>query len=139
MAEKLLNKAASERGLYWEARSCGLAAEHYFRVPPPTLAALLQAGIPQVEHKPRLVHRELLQWADLVLAMTRRHRDALTDHFPEHARKVAIFLEHVGLSGDIEDPMGGPPEKHFECCKTIARAVEALLDKTQEKPIRPQG
>ena len=54
-------------------------------------------------HASRRVTLDLLDQADLIVAMTQGHRDALIHTVPEVAAKVRL-LDASG--GDIEDPIG---------------------------------
>ena len=51
---------------------------------------------------------DLLAQADLVLCMTRAHREALQAEFPEFANRLALLSAMAGVSYDIADPFGGP-------------------------------
>lgn len=129
IAEHLLRHLAARRGLALEVESRGLAAQAWYRVPEPARRLLAEAGVPPFEHRPRLLTRDALRWADLALAMAREHRDAARDRFPEFSSKVRLLNEHVGLpADDIADPMGGPDEAFAACFTRIQAALEALLD-----------
>lgn len=127
MAERLSLRLAEERGLPLRARSCGIAAEGYFEVPPEIWRALAEAGVAQTPHRPQLAGRELLAWADEALVMTARQRDFLVDAFPEHRGKVALLTERAGLAGDIDDPIGKPWAEYQRCRRLISAALERLL------------
>ncbi|MBI4422133.1 MAG: low molecular weight protein arginine phosphatase [Elusimicrobia bacterium] len=129
MAEFLFKREAGRRSLEgWEARSAGLAAERYFVIPQAVRTALAQHGVQDVEHIPQLVTREQLRWADAVLPMTRAHRDALWDQFPEHRHKTRLFLEAAGLGErDVDDPIGRPDDVYFRCRDILAEGVRALI------------
>lgn len=126
LAERLAAAAAERRGLSVETRSAGVAAERWFAVPPEIWRALEESGASRRPHVPQLVSRALLEWADEVLVMTARHRAALRDAFPEHARKVFLLRERAGLSGDVADPIGKPWAEYDACRRSIAEAVERL-------------
>lgn len=131
IAHYLLEKLARERGLAWEVRSCGIAAEKSFPIPHGVHKALAQRGVPQVRHVPQPLTRELMDWADLALAMTRMHRDFLHDQFPEHRSKAALLLDLVPeLAGrDVDDPIGQPDAAYFECRDRLEIALTALLER----------
>ena len=131
MAEYLFRREAAARGLSgWEARSCGTAAEPSFAVPAGVRKSLAERGFDRVEHQARLVDRELVRWADLVLPMTRAHRDALRHGFPEHRHKIQLLLESAGLAaGDVADPIGQPDHVYLQCRDIIENAVRGLIQK----------
>jgi protein-tyrosine-phosphatase len=129
MGEYLLRQLAGARGLDIETKSCGVAAEHYFQVPEGVLRALSEQGINEVAHSPKLVTRELLDWADLVLVMAQCHREEVLDRFPEFRKKVQVFKTYAGRPGpaDVPDPIGGPDTGYAACAAEIRAALQAWL------------
>lgn len=127
MAEFLARKLASDRGVALEARSCGVAAESFYRVPPEVWRAVERDGVAPGEHRPQLASRPLLAWADWALTMTRAHRDALRDAFPEHAGKIRLLREHAGLKGEIADPYGSALPAYLKSRDGIYEALDVLI------------
>jgi protein-tyrosine-phosphatase len=80
-------------------------------------------------HRSRNVTRDLMAEADLVLAMTRQHVEALNAAFPDHAHKVALLSEMVGQTYDINDPYGGTRLEY----KYTARELEQLVEDGYER------
>ncbi len=127
-AERLFNAEAERLGLSARARSCGVAAELHYRMPPQTRAALSARGISSDAHRARLADAELMRWTDAALAMTRAQRDFLKEKFPQHSAKIHLLLEFCGLDGgDVADPMGKPAAAHEAAVAVLERAVAALL------------
>ena len=127
MAERLLQKMSADMKLGWEAKSCGVAAEGYFKVPSSVDAALAERGIEKAEHKPQLASRELLAWCDVALTMTREHFEMVRDQFPEFTSKLHILRQYAGLKdADIGDPMGQPPLAFKACRDKIEEALKVL-------------
>lgn len=138
MAELLARKIALEKRVTLEARSCGVAAESYYEIPPGVWNALAPLGLKRCEHKPQLVARELLKWADLALTMTGQHREFVLDKYPEFTRKVHVLRAYAGLKGaDIPDPYGRPDSFYVSCRDEIYEALEALIDHEHAKNPRP--
>ena len=131
MAEFLCNKLARDRGLTLSARSAGLAAERSAPIPSGTRAALSAAGIAEARHEPQPVTRELLDWADVVLVMERRHRDELIGRYPELQAKVHTLRGYAAHPGpeDISDPLGRPDPVYAACCREIQESLEAILNR----------
>jgi protein-tyrosine-phosphatase len=90
---------------------------------------MARRGIDLGGHHSRSVTRELMSEADLVLAMTRGHAEALTAAFPEYGAKVYLLSEMVGQMYDIADPYGGT---RFEYAHT-ARQLERLIEDSYER------
>lgn len=137
IAERLLRKMASDKGLQgWEARSAGVAAERYFPMPEGVKKALAERGTSPEGHIPQLVGRELMGWADLVVAMTRGHREALLDQYPEFTSKTKLFSEIAGRAeADVADPIGQPDAVYRRCRDEIETGLQAFLrDHASKEP-----
>jgi protein-tyrosine-phosphatase len=76
-------------------------------------------------HRSRTVTRELMAEADLVLAMTHRHVEALNAAFPAYAHKVHLLSEMAGPAYDIDDPYGGT---RWEYATTAAQLERLIAD-----------
>lgn len=71
-------------------------------------------------------HPELLEWADLIIAMTCAQASELVEKFPGVAgRRVYTLREFAGEAGDIEDPF----EKGEEVFATCREEIKRLLPK----------
>jgi len=133
MAELLMVRLSQQRGLGLEVRSCGVAAETYFEIPPGARAALAEVGITGIQHEAQLVTRDLLEWADLALTMTRAHCEGLADRFPEFGFKLHPLRGYAGLGEtDIQDPLGRPAKAFAQCRDSIAEALEGVARRLQE-------
>jgi len=87
------------------------------------------------EHRARQLLPEYVQAADLVLTMTRSHKDAVIAAVPQAADKVFTLAEFAGEVRDVSDPFGGSDAIYENCAAEIAR----LLDKAWEKIIQLAG
>lgn len=135
MAHYLLQKMAKDRGLDdWEIRSCGLAASLTFSVPQTVREALAKENVPHFIHHPAGITDGMLQWADLVLAMTTEHKKIIAKEFPKTGDKVFTLREYAGFTNDpeIADPMGGPDDAYPEAMARIKEALTAILDKATD-------
>lgn len=86
---------------------------------------MAQRGIDLRTHRSRNITRELMAGADLVLAMTRGHAEALGAAFPEHAHKVYLLSEMVGQEYDIYDPYGGTRLEYTYTARELDQLIEA--------------
>jgi len=134
IAHYLLEHMARERGLPWKIQSCGIAAQSSFPIPAAVHKALAQRGVRDVRHTPQPLTRELLEWADVALTMTRMHRDFARDLFPEFRSKIHLLIEYAsGVESDVEDPIGQPDEAYFRCREVLEKALAATLEKHAAK------
>jgi protein arginine phosphatase len=95
--------------------------------------ALSEHGVARAPHRPQLVGREILAWADRVLVMTRGHYRAVVDAFPEHGRKTALLMEAAGLKGEVADPYGYPLDAYRESRRLILEALDRLIPAPAER------
>lgn len=87
-------------------------------------------------HKAKMLdHKDVFQ-ADLLLTMTRQHRDTLRGRYPEKLSSIFTLKEYAypELSADsklldITDPFGMPYQTYESCAKEILEGVKRLLDK----------
>jgi protein-tyrosine phosphatase len=77
------------------------------------------------EHASRRVTQRLVQHADVIIAMTRDHRDALLAHIPEASERIRLLHPE---GGDIDDPYGSDRETYRRTAEEIERHLKHLLD-----------
>jgi protein-tyrosine phosphatase len=84
-----------------EVRSAGLRKFKGVPVSPHALAVLAEFGI-QWRSTPQGISAELLEWADLVLTMTKYHKWIAVSLFPEIFNKTFTLKEFVGERNSID-------------------------------------
>ncbi|MDY0323553.1 MAG: low molecular weight protein arginine phosphatase [Candidatus Carbobacillus sp.] len=113
MAEALARRYWGEDQV--EVLSAGLFAIEGESASPEAQLVLEEEGIDLSQHRARPLTSELLEEADLILTMTRAHRQMLLSLYPEHEHKIWTLKAWVGsLKGetvneedeDIPDPFG---------------------------------
>ena len=128
MAEHLLRHWSKQRGLGLEVRSCGIAAEGWYEVPEHARRLLAAEGVSPFEHRPQLLTREQLRWADTVLVMAEHHREHICELYPEFTGKTRLLRAAAGFGDeDVADPMGKSFEIFSGCLAVIRESLEALL------------
>lgn len=87
-------------------------------------------------HKAKMLSRGDVQEADLLLTMTRAHRDTLKAKYPDKKSVIFTLKEYVypeiSLNSselDISDPFGMSYEKYESCAKEIFECVKIAFDK----------
>ncbi len=124
-AEKLLAHYGGAAG--FEARSRGTAAQPYCKMPRQITEFLGRQGVTALEHKPALAGEADIDWADLILVMESVHRDILADKFPQSMRKTQLFLDYIGESGELRDPMGKSDKVFEEVLRQIQEAIKKIV------------
>lgn len=76
-----------------------------------------------VTHKSKKLTPELIEQADLILAMTQAIKSALPQE------KSWTLKEYAGGSGDIADPYGPNLKKYLECATEISDLMDRVVDK----------
>ncbi len=108
----------------WRVVSAGVWAPEGRPASAYAIDELAQRGIDLSGHRSRNVTLELMSEADLVLAMTRSHAEALGASFPEHASKVHLISEMIGKEYDIYDPYGGTRLEYAYMAKELAGLIQ---------------
>jgi len=120
---------ASNRGKL-SVSSAGTAAFDGMRAASNAVKVLAEIGIDLAAHRTRLLTKEMVDEADLVVVMTEAHRDEVLDLAPGSAGKVVVLgeLESSRQSPDIADPIGGDEEAYRATRDEIDGLVPRLLD-----------
>ncbi len=139
MAEALLRKLITERfaNQFSEGQpapavaiSAGLSAFPGGPASPEAVAVMKQRGLSLVHHQSRAVTDRLISHADLVLTMTRSHRSAIVQRWPEMASKTHLLSDN---GGDVSDPFGGPESVYAACAVQIEEFLRGWVDQIQEE------
>lgn len=136
MAEAIFSALAAEGGLHLEARSAGVAALVGEPVAPKARAALEEVGISVNGHRARQVSAAMIEQADLVLAMTPRHVDALHRLSASSSGKVHTLLGYANDTPDVEgvpDPYGQSMTAHRATVRQLHRNLYALVRRLENE------
>lgn len=131
MAEALL-RSRLPRDI--QIKSAGVQAFSNSPASEGTRAVLAEKGISH-DHQSQQVTPELLQWADVVLTMTKSHKDMISLLFPEMGEHISTLKEFVDPETeepDIGDPIGGPIEAYRQTAKQIEECLDELTRKLAE-------
>jgi protein-tyrosine-phosphatase len=112
--------------------SAGTAAAAGMPASANTLAVLARQGIRLEGHRSRPLTRELLEEADLVLALTEEHREAILGVSPGAAGKTFVlsaFAASTAVDGElvVHDPVGGSLETYEETFRRIGVHLDRAL------------
>lgn len=114
-----------------EVRSAGTFAGRGAPASSGAVLAARRAGLDLSGHRSKPLGPELVDWADLVVAMTRAHaRTAGSVGDGPEVSLLTEFLpeEHPEHGRDVDDPVGGGVGRYEELVQLLETAVEGLLD-----------
>lgn len=116
-------------------RSAGVAAIDGDEASENARLVLAQRGI-TLEHSARRLTDDLMEWADLVLTMTKGHKGMLNTLYPGQVNKVFTLKQYVGWQGDedVADPFGGSLEVYAQCADELEQLLEILSKMLTESP-----
>lgn len=115
-----------------DVRSGGTAVFDGMSASEHAVSAMKALGLDLKGHKAQSIGD--LADVDLVLVMTRAHRDALLVKYPEAAEKIYTLGDYVGTGHDVPDPFGGPRSQYEQ----TASILQVMLDAAVER-IRTEG
>ena len=90
----------------------------------------LERGLDLSGHRARLLTRELVEQADLILTMARHHR-ARVDELGGEGR-VFVLGEYAGREGDeaeVSDPFGGDLNVYRDTCSELEALLQAAVER----------
>lgn len=132
MAEGIFNEINEEYNLDLQVLSAGISA--YEGSPISENAIKVMKDIHDISHyRAKVVNEDLVNQADLILAMTAIHRDRLISRYEGIEDKVYLLNEFAyGIEVDIDDPFGGNIGIYEQVRDKIYKAVEKIMDKLKE-------
>ena len=95
-----------------------------------SLNAASEIGLDLSGHRSQPLTRQLVEKADIILAMTESHVVAVGMVGEDaHVSLLSEFIDGAEAGEPISDPFGGPIEDYRQARDRIARAIEGLLDR----------
>ena len=131
LAAALLQRALTDRGIEgMDVSSAGTGAWDGAPVSEGAYLVGLERGLDLSAHRARLLTRELIEEADLVLTMARHHR-ARVDELGGEGR-VFVLGEYAGREGDeaeVSDPFGGDLDVYRDTCAELEALLQNAVDR----------
>lgn len=122
MAEGFFNHIAGQMGLHVLSESCGISAYAGSGASEYAVEVMAGYGVDLSRHVSKTVTAELVNSADRVYCMTKRHEAALKSSLPDCAGKITALSD-----SDIADPFMGSLENYQTAAEQIKKAVESLI------------
>lgn len=132
MAEYFLKDLLKDQP-HIQVASAGTAVYFHTSASSETLNVLRKAGIDAAGHQSQPIDSMMLRKADLILVMTRNHRQQVLDRVPAVEKRVyqlrEFLQERPGFDGDLDipDPMGKSFDVYEECAAMIKGATVKLV------------
>lgn len=108
----------------FEVLSAGVAAAAGEPASPEGIEAMRARGIDLSCHRSRPASWELLEHAQLVVAMNGSHLETLRGWWPELEPRLMLIRE-----GGIADPIGGSVQAYESCARQIEPCLDAVLER----------
>lgn len=118
-----------DRGLL--IASAGIAAMTGGRPSPAALDVMKERGLDLSSHESQPLTDRLVQYADLILTMTRGHHDAILAQWPHASGRTKVVC-HDQM--DVSDPIGGPTEMYRRCADQIEQQLDRWLAQIDLEP-----
>lgn len=107
MAEGLLKDLAEKNSFHIEVKSAGVFAFDGDEASENAVIALGEMDIDIKGHRSQSVSKELVEEADLILTMSKSHKENLIINYPQIRDKIFLLNEYAfNEDKDIGDPFG---------------------------------
>ena len=115
-----------------DVASAGLCTCTGAAISDPAGAVMREFGIDPDDFRSSPLSIEKLMAADLIIVMTKLHREAIIRFYPEAAAKIHLLLEFSG-GGDLSDPFGSDISTYRATFAKMKTAIDNLLEKLQNE------
>ena len=104
--------------------SAGIAAMAGGQASPQGIEVMKKINLDLTSHSSQPVSEQMVRHADLILTMTRGHREALLSQWPEAASRTEVLR----LDGkDVADPIGESVSEYQRCAEQIRKELETRI------------
>jgi protein-tyrosine phosphatase len=133
MAAAIARSAVLERGwTHVDIRSAGTGAAAGSGATGQAIDVAAEHGLDLREHEAQPLTQELVEWADLILAMGPSHvHDAEAMGGAGKTVMVTSFIEGAGSGTPVADPFGGDHDSYRATFAQLRLAADALLDRIE--------
>jgi protein-tyrosine-phosphatase len=129
MAEEILRQALARRGMTGvRVSSAGTGAWDGAPVSEGAYLVALEHGLDLSGHGARLLTRDLVDAADLILTMARHHRARVEEL--DGGDKAFLLGEYAGRNGsaaEVSDPFGSEIETYRDTYRELEELVEGIV------------
>lgn len=132
MAEAVARAELERRGWkHVQVASAGTAAEAGTPAAPEAVTVAARRGLELRQHRSRLLTPDLVEWADLILAMSASHLGAVARLGGEgRMALLGDFAVEEGMPGaPVPDPLGGDEAVYEETISELGRLISIMMDR----------
>ncbi len=126
LREKIKSAAG---GASFSVDSAGLAAWAGQTASPEAVLTMAERGFSLTHHRARQVDPERIAASNLVLTMTRSHKESLLRLLPAARDKTFTLAEYAGGETDVADPIGGTVQSYRDCADQLTKMIDRAWDK----------
>ncbi|MBS4054188.1 MAG: low molecular weight protein arginine phosphatase [Thermaerobacter sp.] len=98
MAEAMFKRSGNDT-----VRSAGVAAETGAQASRGATLVMGKRGIDLAEHRAQMITEEMVEWADMVLTMTKRHKEVVCERFPAAKGKIHTIKDFALSEADKQE------------------------------------
>ena len=127
MAEKIFGKVLEDNtlpALNWTISSAGTWTTNGQPAEKHAIKTMREMGLDLVNHKTRVVTRQILAKQNLILVMENQHKEALQYEFPDMSNQVFLLSQMVNEDYNINDPF----RKHMRAFRNCAQQMYGILN-----------
>jgi tRNA threonylcarbamoyl adenosine modification protein (Sua5/YciO/YrdC/YwlC family) len=119
--EQLEDRGVIVQSAGLSAMSGGCAAQEAVDV-------MTSMGLDVSAHESQPLTGQMVRNADIILPMTRSHRQAILSQWPDAGKRTELLALD---QSDIPDPIGGPPEVYRRCAEQLRGELESRIAKLE--------
>jgi protein-tyrosine phosphatase len=116
-----------------EVSSAGTSAFPGLAASPHAVTAMRSHGLDLAGHLSRAADGAVVNEADLILAMTQRHKEHLLALRPDLGRKVYTLGEYSGAGVDVPDPFGGELTDYETTAQSLVFMLLAVVERIRRE------
>ena len=114
--------------------SAGISAMAGARASAESVQVMRERGLDLGQHESQPINERLVRYADVIMVMTRSHRDAILTQWPNAAPRVRLLGSN---ETDIVDPFGGAVEHYRRCAEQLDASLDVVLNEMDRKGLWP--
>ena len=127
MAEVIASEMIRGKSVY--ISSAGVSAPNGCPASPESIECVRDLGLSLEGFRSRSLTQDLADMSDLILTMTRAHKEYILGIFSNTAGKTFTLGEYCGEPFDISDPFGRGYKAYERCAAEITRLVRLAAEK----------